>query len=268
MRHSLTDKRNPAYHDVLEEMKEAKDWDNLAFFGTVKTRLQADRRPWPGAIGMVGGTSLPAHRLRQAQAVLRWDLRPSYWSHCFLIAGEAPAIDATPVWECTLEPAAPEGLVPERSGVTVATLGRYRDAAHYPNVAVISFALAPSEVDRLLERARDPNIERIRFNLWALLGRWLPYAFGMDQGPNPLAEGVRLPAAGYAEMAYEAVAIDLTPGAAERNSSPEHFWQTALWWWKPFEELGKGLRIDHGVREKQATIAKAMSTRLPMSSKA
>jgi hypothetical protein len=41
------------------------------------------------AIGLLGQRDLPGATLRRAQAILRWDLRPSLWSHVFLIAGGA-----------------------------------------------------------------------------------------------------------------------------------------------------------------------------------
>jgi hypothetical protein len=154
-------------------------------------------------------------------------------------------------------------LVPERNGVTAQTLDLYQDPAKFPNVGLISFRLTNQDRERLLDRAADPNIDRLRFNLWDLLRRWLSYAWVAGQDHNPLADGTRMPSAAYVEMAYESIGIDLTPGASERNSSPEHFWQTALWWWEPFQKLKKTLRIDFCTREKQAVILPASTTRLP-----
>ena len=34
----------------------------------------------------------------------------------------------------------------------------------------------------------------------------------------------------FVEMAYEAIGLDLVPSASERNSAPEHLWNTAVWW--------------------------------------
>jgi hypothetical protein len=50
-------------------------------------------------------------------------------------------------------------------------------------------------------------------------------------------------------MANEAVGIDLTPGASERNSSPEHLWNTALWRWKPYEDTGHSIQIHAVIRQ-------------------
>ena len=43
------------------------------------------------AIGLVGSGDLPGVTLRRAQSVLRWDLRPSLWSHAFVLAGRRKA---------------------------------------------------------------------------------------------------------------------------------------------------------------------------------
>ena len=33
-------------------------------------------------------------------------------------------------------------------------------------------------------------------------------------------------------MAFEAIGLDLVPGASERNSAPEHIWNAAVWWFQ------------------------------------
>ncbi len=34
----------------------------------------------------------------------------------------------------------------------------------------------------------------------------------------------------YVEMVYEALNMDMVPGASERNSAPEHLWNAAQCW--------------------------------------
>ncbi len=231
-----------------------KDWkkelqrsSNLAFFAAAKKHLPRGYS-FLGAIGLVGGNSWPACALQAAQSVLRWDRRPSYWSHCFLICREATKIEETRLWECTLEPYALSDLLPEHNAVTSRTLDAYADPGSYPNVALVAFKLGDKEVKALIARAKKPNIDRLRFPLWDLAGRWIAYLWG-GAAVNPLTEGFRMPSAGYVEMAYEAAGIDLTPGSSERNSSPEHIWQTAKWWYKPFEDFGKPLYLQYCLRE-------------------
>jgi hypothetical protein len=112
---------------------------------------------------------------RQAQALLRWDRRASYWSHAFLIAGPiatTPAAAAsTPLLECTLHPRPPTVHAPERNGMTVGHLANYTETM-YPNAALLFFRLGQDEITATLARARDPNLDRLRFDLWDLLGLW------------------------------------------------------------------------------------------------
>jgi hypothetical protein len=50
-------------------------------------------------------------------------------------------------------------------------------------------------------------------------------------------------------MANEVVGIDLTSWASERNSSPEHLWITALWWWKQYEDTGHLIQVHAVIRQ-------------------
>ncbi len=258
MRHSLR----------TEEANQRKAWPrdafpsgNLEFFAAARKQLPR-KHSFLGAIGLVGGSSLVSSTLENAQAVLRWDHRPSHWSHCFLLSKEAEKIENTRLWECSLEPDSLGDLRPERNAVVVRKLDAYADAQRFPNVGLISFQLTSKDVEALLERAREPNVDRLRFPLWDLAGRWISYVWGGGAVANPLSEGLRMPAAGYVEMAYEAAGIDLTPGASERNSSPEHLWQTAKWWTAPFEDLGKPLFLQFCIREDVPQVSRAVKPRL------
>ena len=56
-------------------------------------------------IGLIGSRDIPGVTLRRAQSILRWDRRPSLWSHAFLI-GKAwngkGKVDAIPIYEIPL----------------------------------------------------------------------------------------------------------------------------------------------------------------------
>ena len=245
MRHSTVTERNPKAITRTEPT-------NLGFFAAAARALGQTGHRSEGAIGIVGGADLFSGMLRQAQALLRWDRRASYWSHAFLIAGPIAATPAaaanTPLLECTLHPRPPAVHAPERNGVTVGRLANYPETM-YPNAALLSFQLSRDEITAILARARDPNLDRLRFDLWDLLSLWREYVWALGARLNPLLEGHRLFNVAYCELAYEAVGIDLTPGASERNSSPEHLWNTALWWWKPYEDTGHPIQVHAVIRQ-------------------
>ena len=57
------------------------------------------------------------------------------------------------------------------------------------------------------------------YDLPDLLGRWFHYALSLGKRKNPLLAGVAMPSASYAQLAYDAAGIDLSPGATQRNVS-------------------------------------------------
>lgn len=204
---------------------------NRAFFERVAALGDPSR--FGGALLLLGGTDHAALALRRAQTLLRYDRRPSVWSHAALllgwVGGEAGAVGV----EVTLDP---EGShVPERNGVSVFHLSRYYDTERYPNVALVlpTFGEAAEKAGgrrALIDAALDPNRERSRFPLWDSLAHWSRYAYSPETTPNPLLSNVPLPGAAFCEYAYAMAGVDLTPGATSDQTCPELLWATAKRW--------------------------------------
>jgi hypothetical protein len=72
MRHSTVTERNPKAITRTEPT-------NLGFFAAAAQALGRTGHRGEAAIGIVGGADLFSGMLRQAQALLRWDRRASYW---------------------------------------------------------------------------------------------------------------------------------------------------------------------------------------------
>src|SRR4051812_48855423 len=83
MRYSGTDEENPALRDWSADYASR---DNIAFFRDVLATIGREANGGLMAIGLLGSRDLPGVTLRTAQSILRWDLRPSLWSHAFLVA--------------------------------------------------------------------------------------------------------------------------------------------------------------------------------------
>jgi hypothetical protein len=197
-----------------------------------------------GSVVLLGGRSSRSLAIRRAQAPLRFDRRSSYWSHAALIVrfGDEPG-ESVGV-EATLDPEDRAKQVPERNGVTPFSLSRYFDEQKYPNIAlmVVGFEArsaakgesslpTPSERRRAaLAAALQPNRNRERYPFWDGLAIWSRYATSPHSTPNPLLEGVPLPAAALCEYAYEAAGLDLTPGVTGNNNCPEILYATAKHW--------------------------------------
>jgi hypothetical protein len=201
--------------------------DNLAWL------LRNLPAPGESSVVMVGGKGPLAFRLRAAQAYLRHDLLPSYWSHVMLLARPPRNLASAPVHEISLEPPSGFGFPPPTNGVQTGRLAGYRDATAYPNICILTVPVAPGAVMGALRRFQ---MQRAVLDAVDLLVRWVAYAWGETHTGNPLIEGHGMPSAAMLEVVFGAVGFDLTPGLESRASCPEAIWQAAKWWHQFFEE--------------------------------
>jgi hypothetical protein len=75
--------------------------------------------------------------------------------------------------------------------------------------------------------------------------------------PNPLGQGVPLFCSAFVEYCYEAIELDLSPGASERNSSPEHIWNGARFWSSYFEEFRHPVSGRYVIRDRHCGVLDA-----------
>jgi hypothetical protein len=239
------------------------------------------------AIGLLGEYGPLGYALRRAQEVLRIDRTPSHWSHAFLFldplrpsAASLRDPERSPrVLEATLDPGdSASRLFAFRNGVNVRRFSDFararfdvRTARSVPNIAVLCVALSAGERAAIRERALRPEADLLAYDLPDLLGNWLHFALSLGKRRNPLLRGTALPSASYAQLAYDAAGIDLSPGATQRNSAPEHFWQAARYLYPMFEApdaegnlVRRPLLGFHCVREPECLLAPA-GTQLPRS---
>lgn len=239
---------NPQLHDLTDQVGSG---DNAAFLALVAQRLQeAARQRGPAStridaggvacLGLLGAYGLIGYISRQTQEIIRLDRAPSYWSHAFLLVGELAtdaAVNRHPersalLWESSLEPPGAFNYFTYRSGASARHISDYAPAtfdiraAHcVPNLAIIAIGLTEQERADILDRADQPDVDQLRYDLAGLLGTWYAYITKRTGEPNPLAQGYAQFGAAYVQLAYDAAGIDLAPGARQRNVSPEHIWQ-------------------------------------------
>jgi len=237
MRHSKSTGRNP---ELREWTDRYRDSNNLRFFGDALADFSKKKIGNGGmmVIGLLGQRDIPGHTLRVAQSILRWDQRPSLWSHVFLIEDKvtlrSTEVGRVKVCEAPLFSRSGQFPHPEHNGVGSVELKNYDNPKVDANAALLAIQMSDSDAKRVKQRANEPNHDRLRYNLWESLGIWQGYLWSQGARPNPLREGVPIIASSYAEMAYEAIELDLTPGASIRNSAPEHIWNAAVWWHDTF----------------------------------
>lgn len=247
--------------DLVDLTPAFRGKDNGAFLAEVARRLAAaaqtpdetGRTVDPGGIaciGLTGEYGLVGYGIRRAQELIRVDGSPSYWSHAFLITsplsqtapGNRSPRDSAWIWESTLEPGGVFSRFFDRNGVGPRRIADYRQArfdlfsAHsVPNFAVLAVTLTDAERKAILDRADDPDVDQLQYDLLGLLGTWYAYLTQRASRPNPLSEGHAIYCSAYVQLAYDAAGIDLSPGAHQRNTSPEHLWQA-------FRYLGASFR--------------------------
>jgi hypothetical protein len=257
MRHSASTEKNDSLIDWSDRYR---DNDNLSFFSDAAKTLSEKKLGNGGlmVIGLLGQRDLPGYTLRTAQSVLRWDARPSLWSHAFLVAKPfGPDVGATPLWEVTLHARDGKFPKPENNGVGEVELRHYNDRKLDANAALLAVEMKDEQAAMVRDRAANPNVDRIRYDLWATLGIWQGYLWSLGARPNPLREGVPIFSSSYVEMAYEAIGLDVTPGASERNSAPEHIWNAAVWWHKAFHTEGHPISGYFVLRDKGCSLISA-----------
>ena len=235
MRHSGKNEANEGLVDLTDKYA-GTDKDNLDFFFDALQRLddQGVGNKGKMVIGLVGERDLMGVALRQAQSVVRFDGRPSKWSHAFLIADETPKDRAelanTMVYEVTMHPRSGELPDPNSNGLTIGKLGNYVSPKVTANVALIAVKMTDEEAKKVSEQAVHPNRDRARYNLWNSLCVWQGYYWAQGHRPNPLEEGFPIFSSSYIEYAFEALDLDVTPSASERNSAPDHLYNAAKYW--------------------------------------
>lgn len=253
IRHSQSTEKNPQVEDWTGDYRERS---NLEFFAAAVERFA------PGgarmAIGLLGQRDVPGVTLRRAQAILRWDLRPSLWSHAFVISdGASSGLDIGEVQlrEVTLHSRTGKFPEPADNAVTDARLADYGDALVDANAALLVVEMSADNVRDVAWRAIDDvNLDRLRYDLWQTLGVWQTYLWSAGAAVNPLREGFPVFSSSFVEYCYEAIGLDLSPGASERNSAPEHLWNAGLWWHEALGELGHPISGCCVLRDPYATL--------------
>ena len=209
---------------------------NRVFFRDAIHALAGDGSGPTVFIGFIGSRDLPGVTLRRAQSILRWDLRPSLWSHSFIFTSDSLATDRAnpPIYHVPFDTRSADFPAPEKNAVTKSTLDIFDDEHRDANAALVSVSLAADDVEKITSRCNDPNLDRIRYNFWDTLAVWQTYFWSFGLRDNPLRDGCPIPSASFIEYCFEALALDITPGASERNSAPEHLWNAAKFWYEAY----------------------------------
>lgn len=248
IRHSGATEPSPRVHDLTADHR--RQSTNRRFFEAALRYLGGEDSARI-VIGLLGQRDLPGVALRRAQAITRWDLRPSLWSHAFLLVDPSPDEPlAALAYEVSLHPRTGVFPEPARNAVTATPLRLYDDARVDANVALLGVPLDDAQAAAVAARAvDDPNLDRLRYDFWQSLGVWQTYLWSAGAAPNPLREGFPVSSSALIEYCFEAVQLDLAPATSERNSAPEHLWNAARWWDRAYTDLEQPISGCYVVRD-------------------
>src|ERR1700752_4985753 len=168
---------------------------------------------------LLGGCSLVEFRIRFAQARVRRDLLPSFWSMVGLLWDGASVKTVADLRDLD--------RVPYYNGVQTVPLEEFDDPGLYPNIAILQFT---KQHTVLREHLDAIETQRSVVDIPALIVPWLAYVWVIGTQGNPRVEGKGLPSAALIETAHAMAGVDLTPGLASSASCPEAIWQAAVWW--------------------------------------
>lgn len=254
LRHSQSDIENS---DVVDWTDRYAGADNPAFFADAIRSLGEEDGFGHGGIaviGLVGSCDLPGVALRRAQSILRWDRRPSLWSHAFLIVEALAESGDAALREVVLHSRSGAFPEPADNAITAGTLADYASPRVDPNVALLAVRMDAGEAAAVASRAAGrQNLERLRYDLFETLGYWQAYLWTRGT-PNPLEQGVPMFSSSLVEYCFEEIRLDLTPGANDRNSAPEHLWNGARWWSEAFGEFNRPIHGRFVIRDTHCAV--------------
>lgn len=190
--------------------------------------LEASKRlgpaPW---IVLAGGSDLRSIRVRLAQTFVRYDERPSPWSHCGVVLDVRPDDPSRSTGaHVSLRPSPAAG--PERNYVDFFELGHYADARKFPNLALVSVESKSAKPAEFIALAKDRALRehpaRGVHAFGPMLAAWNAHLYDPTHFPNPLTNGVPFPAAAYVDYVFAGARIDITPAAASSAINMEQIW--------------------------------------------
>jgi hypothetical protein len=232
---SRTEKPNRGFLPQARDAGEGNvQWMRRAYgamFGA-KPMAREPRGNWT-CIALVGGKDTESFRLRVAQAQLRRDLLPSFWSDVMLVAPKGGSFADAEVTHVPLAQHRGSTFPPRENGVVTRPLADFDDAEAFPNVALIALPVKSLDID---ERLRAFRRSRATLDALEHVLRWLAFAWGVARTPNPLHENYGIPSACMLETVFSAAGFDLTPGLESRASCPEAIWSGARYWHEYFEQ--------------------------------
>lgn len=197
-------------------IEEVSNMANAEFWGRYLKR---------GDVGLVGGTTWIHKAIRDAEALITPDKKPSMWAHAFICSGKKP--DGH-VWIAESSISIKPQKMQIVNGAQENRIDEYYGTEYALNCAVLSFGLKDTETDKIIGKALDMVARKIMYPVSGLIGTLFAYLFKTERWRNLWNTKNALYCSAFVQEAYLEAGIDLAPDVATANTSPEHLWQTQV----------------------------------------
>ena len=178
----------------------------------------------PGRVGLSGGITLIDRAICRAERLQNSRGRWGVWSHAFLFEG-ARADGHQWVIESDLQ--VKPGHV--QFGVQENRVAKYEDEGCYASLAVLDFGLDDAAVAALIREGLELVAGRERYSIRELVGTLLALKKSELRGrQNLLARDRAVYCSAFVRHLFSKLALDLAPGVAVKNTTPEDIAATTL----------------------------------------
>jgi hypothetical protein len=178
-------------------------------------------------IVLAGGKDVASFRLRIAQAHLRGDMLPSFWSDCALLKIDAGDFSTASFFNLPLFQPATASYAPARNGLIEMPFNKLPTQKDFPNLALLAIPVAQALI---VESLAEYKKSRVSYDAVENILPWLAFVWGAGNAVNPLMQHVGFPSAVMLNQLFSAQGFDLAPGVNVNLSAPEMFWSGVKHW--------------------------------------
>jgi hypothetical protein len=180
-----------------------------------------------GAIALVGTNDTIGLAIREAQAAITENGKPSLWSHCFLLGdfrfdmrGPGNTLVKSPyIFESDLKVDIFKPQV--RNGAQENWIGKWC-TDKVENAAVIDLGLSEDNQNSVLANALQLVDEQMSYAIQELLGTWLAIITEKQWLPNPIDDPRAMYCSAFVRYCYRQAEVDfLGDEVTVRNTTPE-----------------------------------------------
>jgi hypothetical protein len=178
----------------------------------------------PGRIGLSGGITLIDKAICRAERHLDDRQRWGCWSHAFLFQDQRPDGHH---WVIESDLQIHRKHI--QLGVQENRVSKYFDEEFYTCLAVLDFGLAETQIASLLREGLELVATRARYSLRELFGTLIAlHRPELRSRQNLLARESSLYCSALVQHLFRQTGLDLAPGLALKNTTPEDIARTAV----------------------------------------